>query len=95
MNRKFFDDAFFYAELAFKDDEVPIGAVIVKNDEEIKHIKREINWQEGQVNFVKLQSTCDVHSSYIRQQCKDGYTEVLNSTNEYVKDYVIRNKLYF
>lgn len=33
MNRKFFDDAFFYAEFAFKDDEVPIGAVIVKNDE--------------------------------------------------------------
>ena len=69
--------------------------VIVKNDEEIKHIKREINWKEGQVNFVKLQSTCNVHSSYIRQQCKDGYTEVLNNTNAYVKDYVIRNKLYF
>ena len=33
MNRKFFDDAFFYAEFAFKDDEVPIGAVIVKNNE--------------------------------------------------------------
>lgn len=69
--------------------------VIVKNDEEIKHIKKEINWKEGQVNFVKLQSTCNVHSSYIRQQYKDGDTEVLNNTNEYVKDYIIRNKLYF
>ena len=69
--------------------------VIVKNDEEIKHIKREINWKEGQINFVKLQSTCNVHSSYIRQQCKDGYPEVLNNTNEYVKNYIIRNKLYF
>lgn len=68
--------------------------VIVKNDEEIKHIKREIEWDEKQINFVKLQSTCDIHSSFIRQQCKDGYTEALNNTNEYVKDYVIRNKLY-
>lgn len=68
--------------------------VIVKNDEEIKHIKREVNWKEGQVNFVKLQSTCNVHSSYIRQQVKDGCNEVLNNTNKYVKDYIIRNKLY-
>ena len=68
--------------------------VIVKNDEEIKHIKREIEWDEKQVNFVKLQSTCDIHSSFIRQQYKDGYTDVLNNTNEYIKDYIIRNKLY-
>jgi nicotinate (nicotinamide) nucleotide adenylyltransferase len=69
--------------------------VIVKNDEEIKHIKGEINLKEGQVNFVKLQSTCDAHSSHIRQQCKDGNIEALNNTNEYIKDYIIQNKLYF
>ena len=69
--------------------------VIVKNDEEIKHIKREIEWDEKQVNFVKLQSTCDIHSSYIRQQYKDGYIDILNNTNEYIKDYIIKNKLYF
>lgn len=33
MEKKFFDDAFFYAELAFIEDEVPIGAVVVKNNE--------------------------------------------------------------
>lgn len=33
MNKKFFDEAFLYAEQAFKSDEVPIGAVIVKNNE--------------------------------------------------------------
>ena len=68
--------------------------VIVKNDIEIEHIKRAINWNEGQVNFVKLHSTCNIHSSFIRNQVKDGYTEALNNTNAYVKEYVIKNKLY-
>ena len=68
--------------------------VIVKNDIEIEHIKRTINWNEGQVNFIKLHSTCNIHSSFIRNQVKDGYTEALNNTNKYVKDYIIRNKLY-
>ena len=35
MNRKFLDLAFKYAEKAYKYDEVPIGAVIVKNNEVI------------------------------------------------------------
>lgn len=35
MNRKFLDLAFKYAEKAYKCDEVPIGAVIVKNNEVI------------------------------------------------------------
>ena len=69
--------------------------ILVKNDREIKQIKRDINWKKGQVNFVKLQSTCDAHSSHIRQQCKDGNIEALNNTNEYIKDYIIQNKLYF
>lgn len=33
MKTKYFDSAFFYAEKAFNNNEVPIGAVIVKNDE--------------------------------------------------------------
>ena len=33
MNRKFLDLAFEYAEQAYKCNEVPIGAVIVKNNE--------------------------------------------------------------
>ena len=32
MNKKYFDVAFEYANKAFLEDEVPIGAVIVKND---------------------------------------------------------------
>ena len=32
MNQKFLDKSFYYAELAFKNDEVPIGAVIVKDN---------------------------------------------------------------
>ena len=35
MNRKFLDLAFKYAENAYKNNEVPIGAVIVKNGEVI------------------------------------------------------------
>lgn len=35
MNRKFLDLAFKYAEKAYKNNEVPIGAVIVKNNEVI------------------------------------------------------------
>ena len=35
MNREFLDLAFKYAEKAYKCDEVPIGAVIVKNNEVI------------------------------------------------------------
>ncbi len=35
MNNKFMDLAFFYAEVAFRENEVPIGAVIVKNNEVI------------------------------------------------------------
>ena len=35
MNQKFLDFAFKYAEKAYKNDEVPIGAVIVKNDKVI------------------------------------------------------------
>ena len=35
MNRKFLDLAFKYAEKAYKYDEVPIGAVIVKDNEVI------------------------------------------------------------
>ena len=35
MNKKYMDLAFKYAEEAFKLNEVPIGAVIVKNDEVI------------------------------------------------------------
>ena len=35
MNRKFLDLAFKYAEKAYKCDEVPIGAVIVKDNEVI------------------------------------------------------------
>lgn len=35
MNRKFLDLAFKYAEKAYKNDEVPIGAVIVKDNEVI------------------------------------------------------------
>ena len=37
MNNKYMDLAFKYAEDAFKLDEVPIGAVIVKNDEVISY----------------------------------------------------------
>ena len=33
MNQKFLDLAFKYAEKAYKNDEVPIGAVIVKDNE--------------------------------------------------------------
>jgi len=68
--------------------------ILVKNDEEIKQIKRDINWDEEQVNFVKLQSTCDTHSSDIRKKYKDGNIDVLDNTNEYVKDYIITNKIY-
>ena len=35
MNRKFLDLAFKYAEKAYKNDEVPIGAVIVKDNKVI------------------------------------------------------------
>ena len=35
MNRKFLDLAFKYAEKAYKNNEVPIGAVIVKDNEVI------------------------------------------------------------
>ena len=35
MNRKFLDLTFKYAEKAYKCDEVPIGAVIVKDNEVI------------------------------------------------------------
>ena len=35
MNRKFLDLAFKYAEKAYKNEEVPIGAVIVKDNEVI------------------------------------------------------------
>lgn len=35
MNRKFLDLAFKYAEKAYKNNEVPIGAVIIKNNEVI------------------------------------------------------------
>ena len=35
MNRKFLDLAFKYAEKAYRNNEVPIGAVIVKNNEVI------------------------------------------------------------
>ena len=37
MNKKYMDLAFKYAEEAFKLDEVPIGAVIVRNDEVISY----------------------------------------------------------
>ena len=37
MNQKFLDKSFFYAELAFENDEVPIGAVIVKDGEVIAY----------------------------------------------------------
>jgi len=35
MNQKFLDLAFKYAEKAYKNNEVPIGAVIIKNNEVI------------------------------------------------------------
>ena len=35
MNLDFFELAFFYANRAFENDEVPVGAVIVKNNEVI------------------------------------------------------------
>ncbi len=37
MNNSFMDLAFFYAEKAYECDEVPIGAVIVKNNEVISY----------------------------------------------------------
>ena len=37
MNQEFLDKSFYYAELAFKNDEVPIGAVIVKDGEVIAY----------------------------------------------------------
>ncbi len=37
MNRDFLELAFKYAELAFKDNEVPIGAVIVKDGDVISY----------------------------------------------------------
>ena len=37
MNKKFMDLAFFYAEKAFELNEVPIGCVIVKNNEIISY----------------------------------------------------------
>ena len=37
MNQKYMDLAFQYAEKAFDNDEVPIGAVIVKDNEVISY----------------------------------------------------------
>ena len=37
MNKKYMDLAFFYAEKAYNLDEVPIGAVIVKDDKVISY----------------------------------------------------------
>ena len=33
MNKEFFDIAFNYAQIAYENDEVPVGAVIVNNNE--------------------------------------------------------------
>jgi len=33
MNSNFFDEAFRFAQIAFDDDEIPVGAVIVKDHE--------------------------------------------------------------
>lgn len=37
MNKDFMDLAFYYADLAFKAGEVPIGCIIVKDDEVISY----------------------------------------------------------
>ena len=37
MNNDFMDLAFSYAELAYKNDEVPVGAVIVKDKKVISY----------------------------------------------------------
>lgn len=45
MNRSFLDLAFFYAEKAFENNEIPIGAVIVKDNEIVSfgYNSKEIN----------------------------------------------------
>lgn len=67
---------------------------VVNNDAEIKQIKNAINWDKGQVNFVKMNSTHNVHSSAIRKGVKEGNYDILNNTKESVKLIITDNKLY-
>ena len=68
--------------------------VVVNNDDEIKQIKNAINRNKGQVNFVKLKQTHNVHSSAIRKGVKEGNYDILNNTKESVKLIIMDNKLY-
>jgi len=68
--------------------------VLVKDDKEIDFIKREINWDDNQIHFIKLNSNNNIHSSIIRNQYKLGNVDILDNTNNEVKKYIINNKLY-
>ena len=59
MNRKFLDLAFKYAEKAYKYDEVPIGAVIVKDNKIIgygynKKEKKKSVLEHAEISAIKM-----------------------------------------
>lgn len=68
--------------------------VLYKDEDEISYIKKEFNWSEGQIHFIKIDSTNNIHSSIIRKFYKEGDINILNNTDEKVKEYIIEKKLY-
>ena len=80
MNEKFMKMAFEYAEMAFKLDEVPVGAVIVKDNEVISY------------GFNTKEKNCCVmaHAELIAikkaEEKLDEFEQALNEAQEWAKD---------
>ena len=73
MNNKFFDLAFQQAKNAFKNNEVPIGAVIVKNGEIIAQAcnkKEELQCCTAHAEILAIQEASKVLNNWRLEDCE-------------------------
>ena len=73
MNNKFFDLAFEQAKNAFKNNEVPIGAVIVKNNEVIAQAynkKEEINCCTAHAEILAIEEASKILHNWRLDGCE-------------------------
>ena len=72
MNKKYLDLAFFYANCAFENDEVPIGAVIVKNDEIISYgynLKEKSNCSLEHAELIAIRKAQEKLNNWRLNEC--------------------------
>lgn len=72
MEKKYLDLAFFYANVAFMNDEIPVGAVIVKNNSVISYgynFKESENSVFGHAELMAIRNAEKVFNNWRLNDC--------------------------